>query len=80
MNNMRAFVLITTEIGAMEQVLQDLKMIDCVSETYLLYGVHDIIAIVKTNSMRQLKETISWKIRQIDHILTSETLIAMDVL
>jgi DNA-binding Lrp family transcriptional regulator len=77
---MRAFVLITTEIGAMEQVLQDLKTIDCVSETYLLYGVHDIIAIVKTDSMKQLKEAISWKIRQIDHILTSETLIAMDVL
>lgn len=77
---MRAFVLITTEIGAMEQVLQNLKMIDCVIETYLLYGVHDIIAIVKADNMRQIKEVISWKIRQIDHILTSQTLIAMDVL
>ncbi len=77
---MRAFVLITTEIGAMEQVLQNLKKIDCVIETYLLYGVYDIIAIVKADNMRQIKEVISWKIRQIDHILTSQTLIAMDVL
>lgn len=77
---MRAFVLITTEIGAMEQVLQDLKMIDCVIETHLLYGVYDIIAIVQADNMRQIKETISWKIRQIAHILTSQTLIAMDVL
>ena len=77
---MRAFVLITTEIGAMEQVLQNLKMIDCVIETYLLYGVYDIIAIVKADNMRQIKEVISWKIRQIDHIITSQTLIAMDVL
>ena len=75
---MRAFVLITTEIGAMEQVLQDLKMIDGVIETYLLYGVYDIIAIVKADNMRQIKEVISWKIRRINHILTSQTLIAMD--
>ena len=75
---MRAFVLITTEIGAMEQVLQDLKMIDGVIETYLLYGVYDIIAIVKADNMRQIKEVISWNIRRINHILTSQTLIAMD--
>ena len=77
---MRAFVLITTEIGAMEQVLQDLKNIDDVIETHLLYGVYDIIAIVKANTMRQIKEVISWRIRRIDHILTSQTLIAMDEL
>jgi DNA-binding Lrp family transcriptional regulator len=77
---MRAFVLITTEIGAMEQVLHDLKTIDGVIETYLLYGVYDIIAIVKTDSMRKIKEVISWKIRRINHILTSQTLIAMDEL
>jgi len=77
---MRAFVLITTEIGAMEQVLQDLKDIDDVIETYLLYGVYDIIAIVKAETMRQIKEVISWRIRRIDHILTSQTLIAMDEL
>ena len=77
---MRAFVLITTEIGAMEQVLQDLKNIDDVIETHLLYGVYDIIAIVKADTMRQIKEVISWRIRRIDHILTSQTLIAMDEL
>jgi Lrp/AsnC family transcriptional regulator for asnA, asnC and gidA len=77
---MCAFVLITTEIGAMEQVFQDLKMIDGVIETYLLYGVYDIITIVKADSMRQIKEVISWKIRRINHILTSQTLIAMDEL
>jgi DNA-binding Lrp family transcriptional regulator len=77
---MRAFVLITTEIGAMEQVLQDLKIIDGVIETFLLYGVYDIIAIVKADTMRQIKEVISGKIRRINHILTSQTLIAMDEL
>jgi DNA-binding Lrp family transcriptional regulator len=77
---MRAFVLITTEIGAMEQVLQDLKNIEDVIETHLLYGVYDIIAIVKADTMRQIKEVISWRIRRIDHILTSQTLIAMNEL
>ncbi len=77
---MRAFVLITTEIGALEQVLQDLKNIDNVIETHLLYGVYDIIAIVKADTMRQIKEVISWRIRRINHILTSQTLIAMDEL
>jgi DNA-binding Lrp family transcriptional regulator len=77
---MRAFVLITTEIGALEQVLQDLKNIDNVLETHLLYGVYDIIAIVKADTMRQIKEVISWRIRRINHILTSQTLIAMDEL
>ena len=77
---MRVFVLMTTEIGAMEQVLQDLKVIDGVIETHLLYGVYVIIAIVKADNMRQIKEVVSWKIRRINHILTSQTLIAMDEL
>ena len=41
-----AYVLLTTEADATVSVLESLKKIDAVKETYRVYGVYDIIATV----------------------------------
>ena len=50
-----AFVLINTEIGSMEDVLQVLNDLPNVKEAYMVYGVYDIIAKVEAESMTKLK-------------------------
>ena len=57
-----AFVLINAEIGSEGDVLKDLTAIPEVKEAYMVYGVYDIIARVETDTMQDLKDTISWKI------------------
>lgn len=73
-----AFVLINTEIGSMEDVLQVLNDLPNVKEAYMVYGVYDIIAKVEAESMTKLKEIVTWKIRRIDKVRSTLTTIVME--
>ncbi len=42
-----AFVLINTEIGAEEEVVNELKKIPYIKEAHVVYGVYDIVAKVE---------------------------------
>lgn len=72
-----AFVLINTEIGAEEEILQELKKIPNVKEAYIVYGVYDIIAKVEAENMDKLKEIISWKIRRLDKVRSTLTMLVV---
>ena len=75
---MRAFVLVNTDPSYMDDVRQELLAIDGVLEAHMLYGAIDIIAIVQSDTMKELKEILTWKIRKIEKIRSSHTLITMD--
>jgi len=72
-----AFVLINAEIGAENEVLKALREIPEVKEAYMVYGVYDIIARVETETMQELKDTISWKIRRLDKVRSTLTMIVV---
>jgi len=72
-----AFVLINAEIGSEGDVLKDLTAIPEVKEAYMVYGVYDIIARVQTETMQDLKDTISWKIRRLDKVRSTLTMIVV---
>jgi len=57
-----AFVLINTEIGAEEEILNELSKVPNVKEAYVVYGLYDIVAKVEAETMNKLKEVISWRI------------------
>ena len=75
---MRAFVLINTDLGFMEAVQQTLLSIEGVTEVHLLYGEYDLLAIVRVETMKRLKELIGWQIRKVQNIRASQTLIVME--
>ena len=72
-----AFVLINTEIGSsIADVLKDLKKVEGVDEAFAVYGVYDIIARVRAESMDKLREIVAWRIRRVDKVRTTLTMIA----
>jgi len=74
-----AFVLINTEIGSsIADVLKDLKKVEGVDEAFAVYGVYDIIARVRAESMDKLKEILTWCIRRVDNVRTTLTMIAVE--
>jgi len=74
-----AFVLINTEIGSsIADVLKDLKKVEGVDEAFAVYGVYDIIARVRAESMDKLKEILTWRIRRVDNVRTTLTMIAVE--
>jgi len=72
-----AYILISIEIGAEGEVLKSLKPVSEIKEAHLVYGVYDIIARVETETMQELKDTVSWKIRRIDKVRSTLTMIVV---
>ena len=73
-----AFVLINTEIGSEADVLKELKKVEGVDEAYAVYGVYDIIARVKADTMDRLKETVTWRVRRLDKVRSTLTMIVVE--
>lgn len=73
-----AFVLINTEPANEEKVLSKITKIEGIEEAYILYGVYDILAKIKTESMENLKQTIIWQIRKIEGVVSTLTLIVAE--
>ena len=73
-----AYVLITTESGAVDNVLASLTKMDSVKETYMVYGVYDIIATVKADTMDKLKEIVTWNLRSLDQVRSTLTMIVVE--
>jgi DNA-binding Lrp family transcriptional regulator len=71
-----AFVMVNTIPDQMEHVLEKIREIECVEEAYMLYGVYDILAEVKTETTEELKEIIL-RIRTVKHVLNTLTLMAV---
>lgn len=75
----RAFILINTEIdSSIADALKDLKNVEGVDEAFAVYGVYDIIARVRAESMDKLKEIVTWRIRRIDKVRTTLTMMVVE--
>ena len=74
----RAFVLFNVEAGSEEKVMQELRKIEGIQESYISYGVYDLIARIKADSMEKLKDTVTHKIRTIKSVRSTLTLIMME--
>jgi DNA-binding Lrp family transcriptional regulator len=73
-----AFVLINADLGAEEDLVRELKNIENVKEVYVVYGVYDIVAKIESDTMEKVKETITWKIRRLEKVRSTLTMIVVE--
>jgi len=66
------------ELGSEDSIVSELKSIDGVKEIYQVYGVYDIVAQVESETMEKVKETITWKLRKLNGVKSTLTMIVMD--
>jgi len=69
--------LINCDLGSEEDVIDALKNVEDVKEIHGTFGAYDIIAKVDNSKMDTLRETITWKIRKIDRIRSTLTLMGI---
>jgi len=70
------YVLLNTEPSQMESVLEEVKEIDGVEEAYMVYGIYDICAKVKTEIPQELKGIVQ-KIRSQNNVSSTLTLMVV---
>ena len=73
-----AYILINCEIGSEEEVITALKNIDTIKEVHGTFGAYDILAKIESPQIEDLRETITWKIRKIDKIRSTLTLMGIE--
>jgi DNA-binding Lrp family transcriptional regulator len=70
-----AFLLINSEFLFTDEVMNKLKEIPEIVDIYIVQGLYDIIAKVKLNTEEELKELVSERIRKVDKITGTVTVI-----
>ena len=73
-----AYVLIVCDLGYEEQIIKELKHLSDVKEVHGTFGVYDILAKVESDEPDTLKETITWKIRKLDKVRSTLTLMGIE--
>ncbi len=70
----RAFVLINTEAGMEQDVVNQLKNMKTVKEAYTVYGVYDAVAYVEAEKIDDLKNAVSYDIRRLNGVRSTVTM------
>lgn len=70
--------MINADLGGEEELVKELRSIENVKEVFIVYGVYDIVAKIEGDTMEKVKETITWKIRRIDKVRSTLTMIVVE--
>jgi len=73
-----AYVLINCDLGYEEQIIEELKHISDVKEVHGTFGAYDILAKVESANVKNLRDTITWKIRRLDRVRSTLTLMVLE--
>ena len=74
----KAYVLINCDRGSEESVIDHLKSIIGLKNVSGVFGAYDIVAEVQTQTVDKLRETITMKMRKIDGVRSTLTLLTVD--
>ena len=72
-----AYIMINTELGFVEQVMNELEMLPQVKESYIVYGIYDVITKVEFSDRVELSRIILRKIRGLKGIRSTMTLLIL---
>jgi DNA-binding Lrp family transcriptional regulator len=73
-----AVVLVNTDLGAQDKVIESIKLVEGVEEAHALYGVYDLLIKIKAISIDKLKEIIKLRIKQVAGVTSSLTLMIVE--
>jgi len=71
----KAYVLIVSETGSEKHVIEKLLMIDEIKEVNRVWGAYDVVVKVVVSTSDAVREIITGKIRKIEGIKTTVSLI-----
>ena len=69
------YVLLSCDLGSEKALIDELTTIEGVKEVLGTYGVYDIIVKVQVPEDHKLREIITFKIRKMNHVRSTITLL-----
>jgi len=73
-----AYVLINCDLGYEKAIIDELKHLDNVKEAHGVFGAYDILIKVESANVENLRDTITWKIRKLNRVRSTLTLMVTE--
>jgi len=73
-----AYVLINCDLGFDAEIIHEIKQLDEVKEAHGIFGAYDIIVKLESSNVENLKDVITWKIRKLNRVRSTLTLMAVE--
>lgn len=70
----KAYVLINCDLGSEDKIISDLRKLEHIKDAVGTFGAYDIVAKIEAENSEQLRETVTWKIRKMDKVRSTLTL------
>ncbi len=70
-----AYVLVSCDLVFDAEIIEELKHLSDVKEAHGIFGAYDILTKVESDSIEHLKDVITWKIRKLNRVRSTLTLI-----
>lgn len=70
-----AYVLVKSDLGAEEQVVEKLEKIEQVLKVERTFGDYDMVVKMESEHIEKIREIISWDIKKLDKIRSTLTLV-----
>ncbi len=74
----KAFVLINADLGAEQDILNQIKSVPNVAEVHVVYGVYDIVVKVEAESLDKVKDTVTHRLRTLEKVRSTLTMIVVE--
>ena len=74
----KAYVLINCDLGSEDDMIRDIRKLEHVKNVTGTFGAYDIVARVEAETPEQLREAITWKIRKMNKIRSTLTLMEVE--
>ena len=74
----KAYVLINCDLGSEDDIIRDIRKLEYVKDVTGTFGAYDIVARVEADIPEQLREVITWKVRKMNKIRSTLTLMEVE--
>lgn len=73
-----SLVFVHTKIGEEAAVLETLRSIEGFVEGFLVHGVYEVVVRIKAETLEKLREIIVARVRGLDKVLSTNTLLVIE--
>ncbi len=73
-----AYVFVNCYLGFEAETIDEIKQIEDVKEAHGVFGVYDILVKLESANVENLRDTITWKIRKLNRVRSTLTLMTIE--
>ncbi len=73
-----AYVFVNCDLGFEAEIIDEIKQLKSVKEVQGVFGAYDILVKLESANLENLREIIAWKLRKLNRVKSTLTLMTFE--